>query len=196
MGSIVAPPLPFDTAPTPSRSHRPDAAPEMYVSEIETIRARFESKVATGAADECWEWLACRLEAGYGRFSVKRHPRMAHRIAFVFANGYIGPNLTVDHLCKNRGCCNPAHLEAVTLRENVLRRGGGDGFCRFGHLLDRQITNADGYVWRTCGTCAARRQREYEARATNTVCDICHASMRPKNLPRHLRNVHQFATAA
>ncbi len=46
---------------------------------------------------------------------------MAHRVAYQLMIGQIGQGLVLDHLCKNRRCCNPEHLEPVTIRENTLR---------------------------------------------------------------------------
>lgn len=70
----------------------------------------------------CWIWTGCLYPTGYGLFvGNDRLPHRAHRIAYELWKGPIPAGLVIDHLCCNRACCNPAHLEAVTQRENVLR---------------------------------------------------------------------------
>lgn len=71
--------------------------------------------------DGCWVWTAHGNNRGYGRFRVGGRQAYAHRVAYELRNGPIPPGLTIDHLCRNKMCVNPAHLEPVTLRENALR---------------------------------------------------------------------------
>lgn len=61
------------------------------------------------------------LDRGYGRVGIGRKAEYAHRVMFEAANGPIPDGLHIDHLCRNRSCCNPAHLEAVTQAENNRR---------------------------------------------------------------------------
>lgn len=75
----------------------------------------------------CWEWLLFRDRFGYGKLMCKREdgrwaPRQAHRRSYEQHVGPIPEGLVLDHLCRNRGCINPAHAEPVTNAEN-LRRG-------------------------------------------------------------------------
>lgn len=70
----------------------------------------------------CWLWTAYIRPNGYGAFMPVEHEcRYAHRFAFALVKGEIPPGLQLDHLCRVRHCVNPAHLEAVTLQENLLR---------------------------------------------------------------------------
>lgn len=82
---------------------------------------RFWAKV--DKAGECWEWVAAKFPPGYGQFAVGPPWRrvMAHRWAYEDQIGPIPEGLQLDHLCRNRSCVNPAHLEPVTQRENILR---------------------------------------------------------------------------
>ena len=84
-------------------------------------RDRFWTKVNKDALNKCWLWTAGVSLEGYGRFSVNRQPTYAHRISYAFAKGDIPTGMELDHLCRNRICVNPEHLEVVTHQENVLR---------------------------------------------------------------------------
>lgn len=77
---------------------------------------QFWSKVKKGP--KCWEWLGCKTEKGYGKFSRMK----AHRIAYTLAKGPIPHGLHVSHHCDNPGCCNPGHLSAVANFQNFAEK--------------------------------------------------------------------------
>lgn len=130
---------------------------------------RFFAKVdATG---DCWEWTASRSPDGYGRLKVEGVAVGAHRIAYRLLVGTVPDGLTLDHLCRNRGCVNPDHLEAVPRRVNNLRGFGRPAMmarqstCPKGHPYDSLHRNGVGNrLARTCSRCTAEKQRRYRAR--------------------------------
>lgn len=69
----------------------------------------------------CWEWMAYRTPDGYGRFTAQGKQFYTHREAYKASGRQIPNGFTVDHLCQNKACWNPAHLAAVSNAENVRR---------------------------------------------------------------------------
>ena len=83
----------------------------------------------------CWVWQGARSEQGYGRYHYAGKKRFAHRVAYTWLNGGIPGGLDLDHLCHNRSCVNPDHLDPVTHQENQYR--SRKGYCSKGHKKER-----------------------------------------------------------
>lgn len=132
--------------------------------------ARFWSKLPKADALDCWEWQGNRKPSGYGLFYTEGKVRPAHRVAYELLRGEIGSDpsgkaLVLDHLCRNPPCCNPWHLEPVTIAENI-RRGDStsDETCRRGHVRTPENTyyppRGRGRSCRECGRLSARKYRK------------------------------------
>jgi hypothetical protein len=79
----------------------------------------FTDKISV--TDDCWEWTGTKERMGYGQMRYQRRMAMAHRVAYMLFVGPIPEGMELDHLCRNRGCVNPDHLEPVDHRTNILR---------------------------------------------------------------------------
>ncbi len=83
---------------------------------------RFFESVGNGDSNECWPWLRARLPSGYGLFKERSYVQVyAHRYAYELSKGPIPDGLHIDHLCGNKWCVNPSHLDACSREENTRR---------------------------------------------------------------------------
>jgi len=137
-----------------------------------TIEQRFELDINKSSGQfwnntECWKWIGALDKDGYGKLSIRRDGKSkhwrAHRWVYsLYKELQEGP---LDHLCQNKTCVNPDHLEHVTTRVNNLRSDGPSGvnarkaFCVRGHAFTVDNTYHDGRGWRQCRRCNRIRQR-------------------------------------
>jgi hypothetical protein len=146
----------------------------MYAQRFKSVEQRFWEKVIRGKDDECWEWRGAHDTAGYARFHVdmRRRREGAHRFAYELLIGPIPEGLELDHLCRNKGCINPYHLEPVTRSVNVRRALAFNPrkhktHCPQGHALAGE--NLYVYIGRRktaylCKECRRIQCRQYKAR--------------------------------
>jgi hypothetical protein len=155
-------------------------------SDIDEIRAKFMDNV--DVTKDCWEWRRYKSEQGYGitsKYCGKTRWR-AHRLAYELFNGPIPDGLQIDHLCRNRGCVNPSHLEAVTHKENTLRGIGVTAInkrktrCYRGHPFtgDNYIINYRGE--RMCRTCRRESCLRYRGNDTTRLRYIAQTGVEPE----------------
>ncbi len=124
-----------------------------------------------GYGTPCWIWqLYVNTHTGYGQTGQKVKDRAAHRVAYTAFVGPIREGLHIDHLCRVRACCNPEHMEPVTIGENIRRGAGPVGinarksYCDHGHEFTAQNTRLTRNGTRECLACCRERQRILRAR--------------------------------
>ena len=117
---------------------------------------------------KCLFWTGATNGHGYGVILAEGQPRRmiyVHRAIFEAINGPIINNKVLDHLCRNRNCCNIEHLEAVTHRENLFRGEAPNWkttrtkICKRGHYIDgKNVQQATDGRFR-CRICTIQRKR-------------------------------------
>src|SRR5699024_1617461 len=124
--------------------------------------------------------------------------KLAHRVSYETFAGPIPEGLDLDHLCRNRSCVNPEHLEPVTRSENLRRsplmaRGQDKTHCPHGHEYSPENTRITKAGARACRTCERKRNRDKTRSGEYnppTPCEVCGKVLRERNLPKHYRAFH------
>ena len=125
----------------------------------------------SAGSDGCWPWLGPLNPKGYGRRFWQGKMTLSHRVAYLLSGKSIPDGFTIDHLCRNRACQNPLHLEAVPHRINLLRghtiaaRAAAAKFCPSGHQYDETSVRPNGK--RKCRICDRARNARAYTRTSN-----------------------------
>jgi hypothetical protein len=98
--------------------------------------ARTRNKISPRSYTDCWHWPKSKTTAGYGDVRYEGKHVLVHRLFYEKFIGAIPKGLTIDHLCRQKDCFNPKHMEVVTLKENGLR--AHQKKCILGHILIKE----------------------------------------------------------
>jgi hypothetical protein len=142
---------------------------ELVHEHVRTMRPYLDRLLALtekGGPGECWEWVGTiDKRSGYGRMRFEGRTHLAHRASYIMHVGPIPDGKYLDHLCRNRSCVNPEHLEPVTPQVNVDRGAGAKrDECTKGHSLkgENKGIRSDGRQY--CKQCSRDRQRKHQMR--------------------------------
>lgn len=143
-----------------------DVRAEIPVDRALPRRERFWTRV--DKSGECWLWVGSLDQDGYGKYG--RPTMRAHIFAYTTEVGPVPDGLELDHLCRNRRCVRPLHLEPVTNAVNVLRGEGPSAMnarkiqCDAGHPFDSENTYMAPSGKRVCRTCVRAAGARYRDR--------------------------------
>lgn len=140
----------------------------------ETVHDLFERMEENPSG--CWVWAGAKSK-GYGTASVKGKQVTVHRAVYEALIGAVPEGMVLDHLCRNKSCCNPEHLEPVTQRVNVLRGtslaavNASKVVCVAGHPLEGENLYETPGGARHCRVCRRARKAEYLERRNAQIAN-------------------------
>lgn len=135
---------------------------------VAEVAERFWAKVSGGDVETCWVWMGALGGHGYGHFNPPHDQVPAHRWSYASLVGDIPDGLVLDHLCCNKRCVNPWHLDPVTHQVNIRRALASDfseSYCAHGHEWAAEppyIRPRDGK--RMCRACRREDVRRFRAK--------------------------------
>ncbi len=140
--------------------------PEIGPREI----ARLEKMIFPEPNTGCWLWAGA-ASSDYAQFNVKGVQAVVHRVVYTWKVGRIAPGMTLDHLCRNKMCVNPDHLEEVSMGENLRRAGNSISalsanvtHCPKGHPYSGSNLYINPRGDRECRTCRSIASKKYTAK--------------------------------
>lgn len=121
---------------------------------------------AVDSTKECWRWTGFINKDGYGQITIDKETYKAHRVSYTWMKGTIPETLTLDHVCHNRWCVNPQHLDPVLASVNVSRQRFFKTGCRNGHAYTEENTYyySGANRFRMCRICMAANQKRFTER--------------------------------
>ncbi|MBL7487050.1 HNH endonuclease [Frankia sp. AgW1.1] len=153
-----------------------------------------------GHQTPCWVWTGTIDSHGYGVVTIQGRQHRLHRLVYEAVNGPMprknadGKRIVSDHLCRNRPCANPDHIEPVTDAVNVMRgvsfapANAEKTHCSRGHEYTPENTAADHKGHRVCRKCRRGRGREQDARRrAKRRAEAPPREPKPKPVPKPVR---------
>jgi hypothetical protein len=155
-------------------SHPTRPAIERFLEKVKVSEVLFHN------GSPCWEWTGCKSKTtGYGQFKPdgRRGSKLSspHRFSYEHHVGPIPEGHEVDHLCNVRHCCNPLHLEAVTVQVNRKRRVYDEAHCKHGHEMTGDNLYLSPAGTRFCRKCRRNRVSEFHAKHPGYNAEKCQA---------------------
>lgn len=143
----------------------------------ERVAQRVFGRILIDAETGCWEWVGSLNDDGYAQFALSHtFTKRVARFLYEEEYGPLDPSIHLDHLCRNRPCVNPAHLDPVTPRVNILRGVGPTAinarreYCTNGHdLSDPDVLYVRPNGWRQCRVCQSANARRYVEKQCQTL---------------------------
>lgn len=136
-------------------------------SDYDAIKKRLMNLSYPEPNTGCFIWIGATYNNGYGFININKRSVSAHRLSYFVHKGIIPENFIVDHLCNNKYCINPHHLEAKSQKDNLLRSNSASTLnilkthCDKGHEFSNENTRLNKQGSRECIACLNERKKKY-----------------------------------